>query len=200
MTPTISRLSTLTVIRVITLSITLDGLERYDAKVSRTVLRGEGRREPPDLPDTELIFAVFDLLGLKFTPRIRDLKEQTLYRIRTLDLSPYPTLAPCLTGIVQDEIVHQSWDEMLRFVGSLKLGWVTASLVIQKLQAYPRKSQLTRALQAYGRLPKTIHILGWYSKKRQGSGPRGNSTKENPFTICGLTLPLPTKENWNQDG
>lgn len=114
---------------------------------------------------TELIFAVFDLLGLKFTPRIRDLKEQTLYRTRTLDLSPYPTLAPCLAGIVQDEIVYQSWDEMLRFVGSLKLGWVTASLVIQKLQAYPRKSQLTHALQAYGRLPKTIHILGWYTQE-----------------------------------
>ncbi|CAN5813173.1 hypothetical protein BH24DEI2_BH24DEI2_24050 [soil metagenome] len=113
---------------------------------------------------TELTVAVFDLLGLKFTPRIRDLKEQTLYRTRTLDLSRYPTLAPCLTGVVQDKVVHQTWDEMLRFVGSLKLGWVTASLVIQKLQAYPRKSQLTRALQTYGRLAKTLHILGWYTQ------------------------------------
>ena len=48
---------------------------------------------------------------------------------------------------------------MLRVAGSLKLGWVTASLFIGKLQAYPRQNALTRALQEYGRLQKTIFIL-----------------------------------------
>lgn len=110
---------------------------------------------------SELVFAVFDLLGLSFIPRIRDLKEQTLYRSKDLDLSTCPTLAPALTGVIQEDVVVRSWDEMLRFVGSLKLGYVTASLLIQKLQAYPRKHQLTRALQAYGRLSKTLHILRW---------------------------------------
>jgi TnpA family transposase len=121
---------------------------------------------------TELIFAVFDLLGLRFIPRIRDLKEQTLYRSRDLDLADFPTVAPCLTGVLQEDVIEHYWDEMLRFVGSLKLGYVTASLIVQKLQAYPRKHQLTRALQAYGRLPKTLHILRWYTspalRKRAG--------------------------------
>jgi hypothetical protein len=40
--------------------------------------------------------------------------------------------------------------------GSLKRGWVTASLLIGKLQSYPRKNRLTRALQEYGRLVKTV--------------------------------------------
>jgi len=39
---------------------------------------------------------------------------------------------------------------------------VTASLFVQKLHAYPRKSALARALQEYGRLIKTLHILRWY--------------------------------------
>ena len=52
---------------------------------------------------------------------------------------------------------------MLRLVGSLKMGWVTASLVIQKLQAFPRKHPLMRALTEYGRLIKTIHLLRWYA-------------------------------------
>lgn len=121
---------------------------------------------------SELIFAVFDLLGLQFIPRIRDLKRQTLYRTKDLDLTTIPNLAPCLTGVIQEAAIEPYWDEMLRFVGSLKLGYVTASLVIQKLQAYPRKHQLTRALQAYGRLPKTLHILNWYTqpglRKRAG--------------------------------
>ncbi|MEP1062578.1 transposase [Stenomitos frigidus AS-A4] len=52
---------------------------------------------------------------------------------------------------------------MLRLAGSLKQGWVTASLLLQKLQAFPRKHPLTQALQEYGRLIKTIHILRWYA-------------------------------------
>src|SRR5207302_826887 len=41
----------------------------------------------------------------------------------------------------------------------LKLGWVTASLLAGKLQASRRQNALTRALQEYGRLVKTIFIL-----------------------------------------
>ena len=48
---------------------------------------------------------------------------------------------------------------MVRVAGSLKLGWVTASLFIAKLQAYPRRNALALALQEYGRLIKTIFIL-----------------------------------------
>jgi len=50
-------------------------------------------------------------------------------------------------------------DDMLRVAGSLKLGWVTASLFIAKLQSFRRQNVLTRALQEYGRLNKTIFIL-----------------------------------------
>ncbi|MCS4034842.1 TnpA family transposase [Salinibacter ruber] len=42
---------------------------------------------------------------------------------------------------------------------SLKLGYVTASLLISKLQEYPRQNQLTGLLKEHGRLAKTIHAL-----------------------------------------
>jgi TnpA family transposase len=48
---------------------------------------------------------------------------------------------------------------MIRVAGSLKLGWVTASLLLSKLQAYPRRNALSVALQEYGRLIKTLFIL-----------------------------------------
>lgn len=112
---------------------------------------------------TELVFALFDLLGLTFSPRIRDLKDQQLYRTDALNLETLPKLASQLQQTVSEEFVTSAWDEMLRLVASLKMGYVTASLIIQKLQAYPRQHPLLRALQEYGRLPKTIHILRWYS-------------------------------------
>jgi TnpA family transposase len=50
---------------------------------------------------------------------------------------------------------------MLRAAGSMKLGWVTASLFVQKLQAHPQQNALARALQEYRRLARTLHILRW---------------------------------------
>jgi len=55
------------------------------------------------------------------------------------------------------------WDDMLRAAGSMKLGHVTASLLVQKLQAYPQQNALALALQEYGRLIRTIHVLKWYA-------------------------------------
>ena len=51
------------------------------------------------------------------------------------------------------------WDDLARVAGSLTRGYVTASLLISRLQAYPRQGQLTRLLHEYGRLVKTIFVL-----------------------------------------
>ena len=51
----------------------------------------------------------------------------------------------------------------MRAAGSLKLGRVTASLLVQKLQAYPQQNALARVLQEYGRLVRTLHIMRWYA-------------------------------------
>ena len=106
---------------------------------------------------TELVFALFDLLGLQFSPRIRDLGDQRLYRMDRQ--ATYPNLDPTVKGIIRQDLILKHWDDMLRVAGSLKLGWVSASLYISKLQSYPRQSTLTQALQEYGRLVKTIFIL-----------------------------------------
>jgi TnpA family transposase len=49
--------------------------------------------------------------------------------------------------------------------GSLKLGWVTASLLIGKLHAMPKQNTLVRSLQEYGRLIKTNFILRYLSSE-----------------------------------
>jgi TnpA family transposase len=106
---------------------------------------------------TEMVFALFDLLGFQFAPRIRDLGDQRLYRIdRTVQ---YRRLEPLLKGTLNCSIFLQRWDDLLRVAASLKLGYVTASLFIGKLQWYPRQNALTRALQEYNRLIKTLFIL-----------------------------------------
>jgi len=105
---------------------------------------------------TELVFALFDLLGMQFSPRIRDIGDQEIYRIdKTVS---YQNLGAILTRIINENRILSSWDDILRVVASIKLGWVTASLFISKLQSYPRKNALTKVIQEYGRLIKSIYI------------------------------------------
>jgi TnpA family transposase len=112
---------------------------------------------------TEIIFALFDLLGMRFTPRLRDIGSRRLYRSGSIDLQHYPRLQPHIKGRINRQRVLDWWDEMLRTAGSMKLGHVTASLLVQKMQAYPQQNALAQALQEYGRLVRTLHVLRWYA-------------------------------------
>jgi TnpA family transposase len=106
---------------------------------------------------TEIIFALFDLLGLEFAPRIRDLGEQRLFRVD--EAADYPQVRQLLRGKINRELILDRWEDLLRVAGSLKLGWVTASLLIGKLHAMPRQNSLVKLLHEYGRLVKTNFIL-----------------------------------------
>src|SRR5215831_5830946 len=112
---------------------------------------------------TEIIFALFDLLGLRFTPRLRDIGSRRLYRSGAIDLHNYPRLQPHIKGRINRQRVLDWWDDMLRATSSMKLGHVTASLLVQKMQAYPQQNALAQALQEYGRLIRTLHVLRWYT-------------------------------------
>nr|WP_303652785.1 Tn3 family transposase [Paludisphaera mucosa] len=152
---------------------TADQFSQYGTKVIPTTVRDatyvldeilDNETELPLLEHTtdtagftEIVFALFDLLGLQFSPRIRDLGDQRLFRVERQ--KRHPLLAPRLKGRINRDRILNNWGELLRVAGSLKRGRVTSSLLIGKLQSYPRKNRLTRALQEYGRLVKTIFIL-----------------------------------------
>jgi TnpA family transposase len=109
---------------------------------------------------TEVIFAFFDLCGLRFSPRIRDLGKQILYRFRT---EPDKLLKPLFEGRIKPKRIEGNWDEMLRVAASLQYGYVTSSLLMSKLSSFPERNHLLQAFQEYGRLVKTIYILRYYN-------------------------------------
>ena len=56
---------------------------------------------------TEIVFALFDLLGLQFSPRIRDIGDQRFYRMdRT---KAYDHLEPLLTRTIQRDRILRHW-------------------------------------------------------------------------------------------
>jgi TnpA family transposase len=108
---------------------------------------------------TDQVFAACTLLGFRFAPRIRDLGDQRIY---TLDRpKQYPTLLPLIGGRIQARKIEQSWDEILRLASSIRMGTVTASLILGKLASYPRQNGLAQALRELGRIERTLFTLDW---------------------------------------
>ena len=97
------------------------------------------------------------MLGLQFSPRLADLAGKTLYCIDKK--IKYKNINSLITGKINIDLILRHWDELLRIAGSLKQGYVTASLLISKLQSSPQKNALTKAIQEYGKLNETIFIL-----------------------------------------
>ena len=57
------------------------------------------------------------------------------------------------------KLILDHWDDLLRLVGSLKLGVVRAADLTRVLQTNDRPTRLARALQELGRLIKTLYLL-----------------------------------------
>ena len=109
---------------------------------------------------TDHVFALMNLLGFKFAPRIRDLADTKLY-VPKSEKEACESLLPLIGGTLNIEHIREHWDEILRLATSIKQGTVTASLMLRKLGSYPRQNGLAIALRELGRIERTIFILEW---------------------------------------
>lgn len=90
-------------------------------------------------------------------PRIRDLKDQQLYRLeRNVDYGPF---TPLLTKTVDLELIQEQWDSMVRLAQSLKERTTPAHLVVQRLTNTFPSDRLSKAITNLGRIIKTAYIL-----------------------------------------
>jgi len=111
---------------------------------------------------TEIIFALCYLLGYEFMPRIRDLKDQQLYRVdRSFN---YGIFSPLLNKTADLYIVEEQWDAMIRVALSLKQRTVPAHIVVQRLISSFPSDRLSKAFTNLGRIIKTQYILRYLTQ------------------------------------
>lgn len=94
-----------------------------------------------------------------FALRIRDLGDHKIYPIAKP--AKYPALQRLIGGTVNTKRIEQYWNDLLRLISSIGLGAVSASLILGKLAAYPRQSELALALRELGRIDRTLFTLEW---------------------------------------
>jgi TnpA family transposase len=110
---------------------------------------------------TDHVFGLCHLLGYRFAPRIKDLKDRKLY---TVDKpSAYPLLEPLIGDTVETAAIASQWSELLRLKASIEAGVVVPSVILRKLAAAGGGNALSRALRALGRIERTLFTLQWLS-------------------------------------
>ena len=95
-------------------------------------------------------FALFDLVGMQLSPRIRDLGKVTLYRTgaRADVVARYPRCGPLLTRRRNVDLITSMRDDLLRVAASAQGGHATAALVVGKLCSSKRQQNaLTAAIK-----------------------------------------------------
>ena len=131
----------------------IDGLLYHEADLSIATHHTDGGGV------SDHTFALAYLLGFRFAPRIPNLAERRLHTFGPA--STWPALAPFIAGCADEKLITAHWDDVLRFTASVRIGIVSASLMLKRLGAYPRQNGLALALREIGRIERTLFILDW---------------------------------------
>jgi TnpA family transposase len=114
---------------------------------------------------TDVIFGIFWLLGIQFSPRIADIGGTRFWRIdRQADYGPLNQIA---IHTARTKPIAQNWDDFLRVAGSLKLGFVHPHNLMRMLQTNDQPTPLARGLQQLGRIVKTNYLLPYIGDENE---------------------------------
>lgn len=106
---------------------------------------------------TEQMFALTYLLGFNFKPRIKNLEQQQLYAFENIEIDNRKFKK------INEKIILENYNEILRMIESIKCGKVKASLILNKINSYNRDNGVAKGLKEIGRVLKTKYILEYFS-------------------------------------
>ena len=97
-------------------------------------------------------------------PRIRDLKNQQLYRVEKG--INYGVFSPLLNKTADMDIIEEQWESMIRVAISLKRRTAPANVIVQRLSNSSPSDRLSKAFTNLGRIIKTEYILRYLTDSK----------------------------------
>ena len=115
---------------------------------------------------TEIIFAITYLLGITFAPRIKQVSKQRLYSFLPKKFHEERGDIILPSRNISNKLIEDNWQDVLRFMATIKLKEVTASTLLKRLSSYARANPLYKALKEFGRIIKSFYILTYFDDVR----------------------------------
>lgn len=107
------------------------------------------------------VFGLFALIGKRFAPRLRNLKDRKFHTFEKGDA--YPALSNHIGAPINTTLILDHWDDLLHLAASITTRAVVPSTILKKLSASPKQSQLAKALRELGRIERSLFMIEWYS-------------------------------------
>jgi TnpA family transposase len=105
---------------------------------------------------SEVGFAFCTLLGFELLPRLKSIASQKLYLPDAGE--SYSNLDGILTRPINWELIHQQYDEMVKYTTALRLGTADAEAILRRFTRGNPQHPTYRALAELGKAVKTIFL------------------------------------------
>ena len=144
-------------------SLVFSASERESAYVVDGLMHNDVIKSDIHSTDThgysEAIFATTHILGFSYAPRIKNVQKQNLYIFKSRRLEDKKDWIIAPNKYVNEDVIIQNWDDILRFIATIKLKETNASDIFRRLNSYSKQNVLYQALKAFGQIIKSIFIL-----------------------------------------
>lgn len=154
-------------------AITAPGTLRDSLVLLSVVLEQQTELQPTHIMTntgaySDVVFGLFRLLGYRFSPRLADIGGTRFWRVDPK--ADYGDLNVLARQRVSLDRITPHWDDVLRLIGSLKLGLVPAMGIMRTLQIDDRPTPLAQAIAEIGRIDKFIHTLNFIDDETRRRG------------------------------
>lgn len=130
--------------------------------------------------DQDVLWGACDLLGFSLEPRIRDIGDMHLFRMRR-KVDEFEHIRGLFTEPINTRAIRDHWESVLRLAASIHSGVVPAARVLSKLDAYHAESGLYTALREIGRIAKTRFLLKYFTRKDVRRQVQGGLNRQESF-------------------
>lgn len=151
----------------------LDGLLKNASSIQPNTLHADtqGQSEP--------IFGLSYLLGIKLFTRMRNWNDATFYR--PYKGAKYQHINTLFTEVIDWGVIETHWSDMMQVVLSIQAGKVLPSMLLRKLGSKNRKNKLYQAFRELGRVERTIFLMRYISDPSFRFNIRAETTKIESF-------------------
>ncbi len=107
---------------------------------------------------SEIAFAFSRLLGFELMPRLKNIKSQVLYVPEPGDTKKYSHIARILKRPINWDIVHQQYDEAVKYATALRLGTADSEAILRRFTRRGIQHPTYAALAELGKAVKTSFL------------------------------------------
>jgi len=108
---------------------------------------------------SEMVFGTMHLLGFSFAPRMKNFAKRKFYAFRKRKEYQQQDYRILPDGYINTPLITPQWDEMLRFIATIKRKEAAASQLFKRLNSYSRQHPLYQGLKEFGKIPKSDFLL-----------------------------------------